>query len=187
MYAIASLLDPESDAIVRRLWQRFEEHCGLLGIRNTPIPHFSWQGADRYQFEQVETVLQTLSQEIQPFTVNVSGIGIFTGLQPVIYLALIKDSTLLNIHRQIWERVLPYAVKPNLYYDPRSWVPHITLAFKEVDQDRLGCAVADIANQHVNLQILVDHFALIYQAGGDSGLHSRFGFQASMNSIGDGF
>jgi 2'-5' RNA ligase len=186
MYAIASLLDPTADMNVRMLWERFEEHCGLSGIRTVPLPHFSWQGADSYQFEPVEEALEALAKETEPFTVTCSGLGIFTGAQPVVYLALVKDKTLLDVHNQLWERIRPFAIAPNMYYDPQHWVPHITLAFKEVEPERLGCAVADIAFQRIRLTIQVDHFALIYQSTGQSsGLHSRFGFHKTIHSVGD--
>lgn len=176
MYSIASLLDPAADQTVRALWERFEEHCGLTGIKITPMPHFSWMGAEAYQLNAVENLLAEKAAKMQPFSVQAAGLGMFTGARPVIYIAVVKNKTLLMAHSELWEALKPYATIPNGYYDPNRWMPHITLAFRELDPERLGCAIADMAFNKVEFKITVDHFAIIYQANGNAGLHSRFAF-----------
>lgn len=176
MYSIASLLDPSADEIVRALWERFEEHCGLTGIKITPLPHFSWLGAEAYHLDAVEPLLTEQAAKMKPFTVQTAGLGMFTGPRPVVYIALVKNETLLDVHKALWESLRPHAEIPNGFYDPNRWMPHITLAFREIDPERLGCAVADIAFQKVDFKFTVDHFAVIYQANGNAGLHSRIAF-----------
>lgn len=177
MFAIASLLDPISELAIRDLWDRLETRCGLVGIKIAPLPHFSWQGADEYQIEKLEQILAETAGEMVPFVARTAGLGVFTGSQPVVYVPLVKDETLLRIHKILWERLEPYSVVPNGYYSPSRWVPHVTLAFHEVDAERLGCAVADIAFHKIEMKILVDHFAIIYQQDGISGVHNRFSFK----------
>lgn len=176
MYSIASLLDPASDQTVHALWERFEEHCGLTGIKLAPLPHFSWQGADAYHLDEVEKLLSEQAGKMEPFIVQAAGLGMFTGPRPVIYIALVKNETLLRVHKMLWDCLRPHAQTPNGYYDPNRWMPHITLAFREIDPDRLGCAIADIAFRKVEFKITVDHFAVIYQENGSSGLHSQIVF-----------
>jgi 2'-5' RNA ligase len=176
MYAIASLLDLRSEQIVKELWERFEENCGLVGVKVAPLPHFSWQGADSYQMEPVEETLAEISAQLMPFHVRTAGLGIFTGPLPVVYIPLVKDEQLLNIHKMLWERLRPYAVVPNPYYDPSHWMPHITLAIRELEPERLACAVADIARLRIEFDIVVDHTAIIYQTGGKAGMKSTFKF-----------
>jgi 2'-5' RNA ligase len=173
MYAIASLLDPNSDAIIRSVWERFEAHCGLTGIRSTPLPHFSWQGAEGYQVEAVETELAKAAETVEPFFVHASGIGLFTGVRPVVYVALAKSQRMLTVHQMLWERINPLAMSPNDYYAPARWIPHITLAFRELDVDRLACAVEVIAFEKIEFEIRVDNLALIYTANGKAGLHCQ--------------
>jgi 2'-5' RNA ligase len=176
MYSIASLLDPSSDQAVRSIWARFENECGLTGIKVTPLPHFSWQSADAYQVEPVADVLAEIAEATQPFSVHVSGLGIFTGAQPIIYLPIVKSPSFVKIHQILWDRLRPFAVVPNLYYDPDRWLAHITLAYHETDPQRLGCAVVEAAMKSLSFEIYVDHFAILYQTDGKAGLHSRFEF-----------
>ena len=179
MYAIASILDPKTDQDIRRLWEDFEVNCGLTGIKMTPIPHFSWQGADAYQLEPVEEILEELASNMSPFRVHAAGLGVFTGEQPVIYVPIVKNQGLFEIHRALWEAARPFAVVPNLHYDPDRWMPHITLAYRERDPARLGCAFATMISQRLELEIKVDHFAILYQTDGKAGLRNRFAFRGT--------
>ena len=180
MYAIASLLDPLSDQTVRSLWAFFERSCGLTGVRTTPLPHFSWQGADAYVIDPVEDTLAHIAEQCAPFVVRTAGLGIFTGKMPVVYIPLVKDEHLLNMHKMVWEAVRPYAIVPNVYYDPAHWVPHITLALREVDPSRLGCAVEEIASKPIELEIMVDNLSLIFQSNGQAGIKNRFTFKENI-------
>ena len=184
MYAIATLLIPPAEQAVRSLWTRFEETCGLAGVRVMPLPHFSWVGADTYQEGPIEQALEQLARCTSPFVVHTAGLGIFTGPQPVVYISLVKDEPLLNLHKLLWEQTLPCAVAPNMYYHPSRWVPHITLALREGDPARLGCAVSDIAFQRIDLEIVVDHFSVIYLNDGNAGQQSRFSFGTGFRSMG---
>ncbi len=177
MYSIASLLDPASAESVRALWARLEASCGLTGIQETPLPHFSWMSADSFLFAPLEHDLHTLAMDVQPFSVRTSGLGIFTGSFPVIYLPVIKNAALIEAHERIWRCARPYAVVPNGYYEPRHWVPHVTLAYREIDAGRLACGIADMAFQKVELEIRVDHLALIYHTAGQGGIRNQFLFQ----------
>lgn len=177
MFTIASLLDLSSDQAVRGLWERFEAACGLMGVRSAPLPHFSWSAAEAYQIEAVEMALQDLTAQVQPFSVRTAGLGIFTGPRPVVYISLVKNEALLKLHALLWQRTFPFSQGPSLYYSPDQWVPHITLAYNEVESSRLGCAIVDIVMEKIELQFSVDHVAVLYQVDGKAGVKSRFSFQ----------
>jgi hypothetical protein len=84
----------------------------------------------------------------------------------------------------VWDALRPFALAPNGYYQPSRWVPHVTLALHEVEPERLGCAIADIAFRRIDLEIVVDHFSIIFQSGGVAGQKSRFGFGESIQPVG---
>jgi 2'-5' RNA ligase len=176
VYAIASLLDPAPAQVVQNLWERLDAHCGLAGVKAAPLPHFSWLAADAYQTEPVEQVLAEISGRMQPFTIQAHGLGVFTGPKPVVYVVLVKDDRMMALHRILAEQVRPFAIVPSDYYDPPSWIPHVTLALREVDAERLGCAVADIVTEKISFKILVDHLAVLYFTDGKAGVKSRFEF-----------
>jgi 2'-5' RNA ligase len=169
MYAIVSLLDDAHYNLVLDLWRELEVDCGLSGVSLTPLPHLSWHIAADYQSEQLLESLQKLAGQTSPFIVNTSGIGIFTGESPVIFIPVVKESVLATFHRLVWESIQPAALDASSHYSPEAWVPHITLAHGDVDSPKLVCAMKKLAFRRFNWKIRIDHLALVYQLSGQVG------------------
>ena len=176
MYAIATLLDPNSDAQTRDFWQLLEKDCGLAGIKTAPLPHFSWQGADNYPVSEVEQILIKTTGQLAPFIVRTAGLGLFTGVVPVLYLALVKTEVLMKVHRSLWEMVGPLATGLNYRYSPDLWMPHITIAYQDLDAEKLACAVKNLIFRPLELEIHVDQLALLYQIDEETGVRSKYPF-----------
>ncbi len=178
MQALASLLNPAATHQTQAIWQRLEQTCGLAGIKMTPLPHFSWQSAEEYNQDRAEEIVRELAMRIAPFTVQANSLGIFPGQSPVLYLGLAKSRKLLEIHEMIWRAVEPEALRPNAHYRPDNWIPHITLAYRDVNPVNLACAVEELAFQPVGLEVQVDHLALIYEQEARIGIRFRYDFSA---------
>jgi 2'-5' RNA ligase len=177
MHAIVSLLDEHHSGLVEALWRELETDCGLAGVSLTPLPHFSYHIATEFDFKRLETALGELAARTLPFTVHASGLGLFTGPSPVLYVSLIKDARLASFHQTVWELVNPVAIGASSHYTPEVWVPHITLAYGDVSTDKLDCAMNKLAFRTYNWEIRVDHLALVYQLSGQVGrLQSKFPF-----------
>lgn len=178
MNGIVSLLDPPAYAQVESIWQVLETECGLSGIKMTPLPHFSWQIAEDYDLEPIRKILEQFAQQTRPFPALASGLGIFTGSAPVLYIPVVKDDLLLRFHARLWEEIRANVAGSSSYYSPQAWMPHITLAYGDVDSRKLICAVETLALKTINLQLRVDNLALVYQVEDREGwLKYRFDFQ----------
>ena len=160
MYAIFSLLSPQIEQSVRSIWKELETECGLSGIRMTPIPHFSWQVAEHYDIPMIENVLGLIGARTEPFVVHTTGLGVFTGPQPVVYAAMVKDSGLVNMHQMIWEATFPYAQNLSPFYEVDDWMPHITLTYRDVETEKLGCALERLAYRPMDWEIEVRQLVL---------------------------
>jgi 2'-5' RNA ligase len=177
MHAAVSLLDDPYYSLVVDLWRELELDCGLQGVNLTPLPHISWHIAAEYDFARLGLILQRLADQTRPFTVHTSGLGLFTGESPVIFIPVVKDSGLARFHQEVWESVQPVAVDGSSHYAPGVWVPHITLAHGDVDSPKLGCAIQKLAFRRFNWEIQIDHLALVYQLSGQVGeLRNKFMF-----------
>ncbi|GAB4581400.1 MAG: hypothetical protein Fur0022_41470 [Anaerolineales bacterium] len=179
MHGIVSLLNPTHSIKVETLWTRLETHCGLKGVKVTPIPHFSWQVTKDYDFDALKPAMAKLAAELSPFTIRTAGLGIFTGKGDIVlYINLVKDETLLKLHQSIWDAALPYTTNPIAYYAPENWMPHITLGHGDVDENGLACATRLLAHEDFNWQIPIDNLLLVFQPEGDIGVEmARFELQ----------
>jgi 2'-5' RNA ligase len=163
MNGIASLLTDPHKTQVEAIWQELEEKCGLIGVRTTPFPHFTYQVVETYDQARLEPILREIAQQAQPFTIYSTGLGLFTGQEPVIYLPLVKNDLLLHFHKVIWDRTTEVAQGISPYYAPELWVPHITLGLSDITNLNLNCAMQALAFGDFNWQINVDNLAFIGQ------------------------
>jgi 2'-5' RNA ligase len=173
MFAIASLLDTSSDLRTRELWDYLLGQCGLLGIYSTPTPHVTWQVAESYP-EEINDQLERLAKNLAPFYVRVAGLGIFTGNKPVIHLSLVKTSQMMIFHQMIWTVLSRFASSLNEYYSPVRWMPHITIAYRDLTSEKMICALENLAFQTLETEMLVDNISLIYSFESNNGLVARF-------------
>lgn len=179
MYVVASLLNPAATRQVQEVWQQLELKCGLAGIKLTPLPHFSWQTAEEYNLARVEEVLQKVAERTGPFSVRTTGLGLFTGINPVLYAPIVKTKKLIEIQEAIWRETEPFSTGLNPHYETNRWIPHITLAYRDVTSENLSCAVQEMAFQPNGLEVVVDHLAMIYEVEGQIGIKFRYDFKGN--------
>ena len=170
MIAIATLLELSANTKTAQTWQWLENECGLSGIKVAPMPHLSWQVSVDYNLDEVVKDLKLAAKSLQPFTVSGYGLGIFTREIPVLYYSLIKTEALIGVHQTLWNSVSGYAEGILEFYSPKTWIPHITLAYKDVTPDKLACGVAGLAFRSIALEIVINHFSVIYLDGTDFGM-----------------
>jgi 2'-5' RNA ligase len=174
MYAIVSRFNPNTERRAKEIWTMLENSCGLVGIKLFSLPHFSWQGADSYDLDAVELILEKIAKEMPQFSVTTAGLGVFSGDRPVLYLPIVKTRHLLEVHEFIWSSLVPYSKSPNLYYAPDVWMPHITLAMEDVTPYNLACAIEELSENPFNLIVTVDSISIAYAEGNNVGIHREF-------------
>lgn len=175
-FFIASLLNPDADKAAHQLWQYLEQECDLRSVRMMQSPHFSWAGARAFQLPTIQHRLKNLAARMKPFRIQTSGLGLFTSPVPVLYLTLVKTRTLMEFHERVWNVVLKSATAPNIYYSPEEWVPHITLAYRDLTDEKLSCAITKLNTHALRIDVVVDHLVLVYTEGETVGLVERFDF-----------
>ncbi|HJS28847.1 MAG TPA: 2'-5' RNA ligase family protein [Anaerolineales bacterium] len=177
MDGIVTLLNRQQDELILAIWRELHEECGLHGIEATPIPHFSWIIAERFDLEAAGKLLQEATAGTPSFGASTSGLGIFARTDPVIYLPVVKDRSLLEFHASLWERLKPLGTKINPHYAPDLWIPHITLAHRDLAPDGVNCAVDRLMRRDLQLEIVVDNLAIICQQDNRVGeLRSKYPF-----------
>lgn len=169
MYGVIALLDQEHTEIVEAVWREMEESCEVKEIWQTPFPHFSWQLAEDYDLPGLSARLEELASRIAPFTVRTSGLSIFTGESPILFIPLIPNVELLNLHSRIWESTQEYADGLSPLYAPGEWVPHITLANKDVTEEHLGCVASLLGFRSFNWTIQIERLAIGWNPEGEVG------------------
>ena len=169
-FGIVSLLEINTDVTSGHLWNRVAEVIKPTGLELPANPHFSWQVAEDYMVKDTLEELKAIIKGLQPFRIRISGLGIFPGIHPVIYLTVVRDRILTDIHSMLWDRCISYAIKPSPYYSPEHWVPHVTIAYIDLTPEKVSILVKEMANQPWDADLEIENISLAYQNGDDAGI-----------------
>jgi hypothetical protein len=173
MHGIVSLLDETHYTLVEKLWAEVAGSLGLEGFYRTPFPHFSYHVAPHYDMTMLSLALKRLAAHQRPFTVKTAGLGLFSGPQPVLYIALVRTPALSAFQQLVWQEVAPTASGSLAYYHPEQWVPHITLADGPGFQLHLPEVVRFLGYRTFQWEINLNNLALIH----DTGMAQEIGLQ----------
>lgn len=174
MDGIASLLDEQYYRQVESLWAELEREFFVRGVYTTPYPHFSYHVARHYDLDKVIPVLQRISSNITTFQVRTSGIGIFNGASPVIYIPVVRSLELSQLHEELWNELSEVGQGIQEYYSPAQWMPHITIGFGDINGDNLSTIVQWLNGRDFTWEFTVDNLAIIHDTGTKQELHSRY-------------
>jgi 2'-5' RNA ligase len=177
MEGIVSLLDEEHTCLTEGLWAELEHEFGLRGISVTPFPHFSHHVAQGYDKEALGLILQRMAQHTQAFQIQASGLGIFPGLAPVLYVPVIRTRELSQFHASVWQHTAHTASGTIDHYRPENWLPHITLAMIDTHKDNLPNVIRLLGERPLHWHIAVDNLSFIEDTGQGQRVRFRFEFR----------
>ena len=95
--------------------------------------------------------------------------GLFTGEKPVIYIQVVKTTNLMRVHELIWERFQSIGIGISHFYNPNNWMPHISLAYEDVEENTIGEVMRFLAFKSFNWEMMIDNLSFIYEPDGTIG------------------
>ena len=176
MHGIVSLLDDKHYQLTESLWAELEKSFGVRGIYVTPYPHFSYQVAKNYDTTQLEPILQGIAQTAREFQVRTTGVSLFTGPSPVLYIPVVRTQALSQFQQMVWNKISQTGAGVVDYYHPEKWLPHITIGFGDVRQNNLPDIIQLLSKREINWEITVNNLSYIADTGQKQELRWRFNF-----------
>ena len=180
MNGVVSLLDNPYYEMIEQLWTELEREFDVRGVYVTPYPHFSYQIAPRYDVEVLEAILRQFASKSRPFRVGTSGLAIFTGPSPVLYIPIVRTPELTRFHEALWQEIAQAGSGIVGYYHPEHWMPHITIGMGDLNKGNLGSIVQYLSDRDFYWEITVDNLDFIYDTGTEQVLRSRFDFGSEV-------
>lgn len=160
MAGVISLLEGEAADRVERLWDAMQHEFGVPRGFPGAIPHISYHLGDCPAEPPVTTKLATLAGGYAPFAARVSGLGIFGGAAPVVYLAVARGPRLAALHLEVLGLMRELGFENNQYYEPETWLPHITIAQQNVGALVFAEVAEWLAGQVIQFGFEVTNLAL---------------------------
>jgi 2'-5' RNA ligase superfamily len=157
---IVSLLDPEHYTAVEGIWDELERELGLHGVKVTPWPNISYQLGD-YDLEILPGILEKLAGATSRFEIQTTGLGVFSGLQPVLYVPVVRTTELSEFQRLLWTAVGTACRNASDDYWVSNWMPHVTLAAGDLDASNVADAIKLLAARRFDWRMTIDNLAYI--------------------------
>ena len=165
MLAITTLLNAQNANRINRLIESLEAEFGLDDVQATPDPHITYQLAGVRKRDALRRVLRDVARQTQPFVAHTSGLGVFPGPNPVIYIPVLRSDALNQLHHRIRQATAPLCLRTDKFSGPDCWLPHISLALHDTTPELLG-PVMQYLNQHTfNLRLAITNIAILRADG----------------------
>lgn len=158
---VVSILEGETYAETKRMWRLFERKYGSKAIQNFPHPHVSFQGGLSENLKILVLKIDDLSSKINPFPVTIEGIDTFERPKRVIFLPVKRTKILRSIHKKIDELLQEYCSWTFRYYTPQNWIPHVTLAQRDITPTNFRNAKRYLENRRFNYELTIHNICLV--------------------------
>jgi 2'-5' RNA ligase len=165
MLAITSLLSPPHVSRINTVIKRLEEKFGLDDVQATLDPHLTYQLAGVRKLSALKKALANVAATTEPFPAFTTGLGVFPGERPVIYIPVLRSDALNALHKRILEVTAPLCLRTDKFSGPDCWLPHISLALHDTTPDLLGPVLAYLNQETYNLKITIDNISILRQEG----------------------
>ena len=129
-FAVELFFDTQTEKQIYDAWKAIQKagiSSSLLDAGNRP--HVSLGVCNRIDSSALELELSTFAASVAPFPLSLSSVGIFSGVEGVIFLGVTVTEHLLDVHAAFHKIFKTYAQEQSEYYAVGKWVPHCTLAF----------------------------------------------------------
>lgn len=160
MAGVISLLEGADAGRVERLWDSMQHEFGVLRGFPGAVPHVSYHLGEYPADAALNARLSAIAEVTAPFSAVVSGIGIFGGPSPVLYLAVARGPRLASLHGEVRSALAGLGYENNPYYEPDNWLPHITMAQQNLPAEALPGVAAWLISQPIQFAFEVTNLAL---------------------------
>ncbi|WP_426060168.1 2'-5' RNA ligase family protein [Hymenobacter sp. B1770] len=164
MFAITSLLNPRNAKRINRIVKELETQFGLDDVQDTPDPHLTYLLTGTRRLNELKAVLRELAATTPPFSAFTTGLGVFPGRNPVIYIPVLRSNDLNLLHQRVLDVTSPFC-RAGTYYSPDRWLPHISLALHDTTPDLLGPVLGHLNEETYNLRLNVNNLAILRKKG----------------------
>jgi len=157
---IVFLLDELNHARIERLWDQMEREFGVPKGYPGALPHFTVHLAAAYDLEATHSLVEEIANTRAPFAVTTTGLGVFTGELPILYIPVIRTRTLDELHLRLHRSLAPHCSGHVPYYAPESWMPHVSIGQVNITPAVLPPLLAWLSQQPLSWEMAAATLAI---------------------------
>ncbi|HWQ14486.1 MAG TPA: 2'-5' RNA ligase family protein [Roseiflexaceae bacterium] len=161
VYAVVSPISGGAQAEALTMWELLERRYGVRAARAAIHPHMTYVVGEGGDPQALAERLDVAASAAAPLTVTIDGLGIFCGPSPVIFLRVIHDAVLAQLYARIVEAVRRAGLALWPHYAPGTWVPHVTLALRDVPPAALPAMLEDLGRRRSRFRTPIRDIRLV--------------------------
>ncbi|MEJ7666971.1 MAG: 2'-5' RNA ligase family protein [Hymenobacter sp.] len=96
---------------------------------------------------------------------HTTGLGMFPGDRPVIYIPVLRSDALNEVHHRVYNIAGPLCTRTDKFSGPDLWLPHVSLALHDTTPELLGPVLRFLNNQTFNLELTINNLTLLRPEG----------------------
>lgn len=161
MPGVIALLDPAHSAKVEALWDTMAREFAVPRGYSGGIPHITFHLGNHDVDAGADKVVETVARRTPPLVITTAGVGVFGGSPPVLYLAVARTTEVAALAAELSD-ALGAAGFPSSdpYFAPEKWIPHITIAHRNLTGLDLGPLLAWLVQQPLAWEIALSSLSI---------------------------
>lgn len=151
---VIALLDPDATRRVEALWSEMHGRFGVRPGFPGAVPHVTFHISSHDVEPRAATAVEGVARTTPPFTLNCSGLGVFTGAEPILFLVVARSSAAASLAERLEQALRAAGCGPtDPYYTPDRWIPHITIAQQNLAGADLPGLLAWLSGQPLAMEL----------------------------------
>jgi 2'-5' RNA ligase len=132
IYAVVSLLGGDAHDEVMAIWQLLERRFGLRGAQEAIFPHVTYFVGEGGDLPTLHECVAAAAEAEQPLSITLDGLGLFPLPAPVLFLRAVRSAALARLYGRVLDAARCAGTTIWPHYTPEMWVPHVTLALRDL-------------------------------------------------------
>lgn len=158
-YLISAYFDSDANHILERYIRDISIKSGNgFMIENHVPPHMTISSFEARSDEVAKAVFERIQSKLRTGEIFIPAIGVF--FPSVIYAEAVQNLYLYELSKLVYEELLKYeGIIVSRYYQPLSWIPHVTLG-KTLDEEQLREAFTYLQKNYSPIKARIQGFGL---------------------------
>ncbi len=143
------------------MWDRLEARFGLRWVRASTLPHVTLAVGMGTDAARLQAALAGLARSTPRLEVELDGVAVFPGPQPIVYLRVVPNDELRSVQRDAAEAAIDAGMRLGEYFMPAAWTPHVTLAVRDLAAADLDDVLMELGTYSTSFPTTLGSLALL--------------------------
>jgi 2'-5' RNA ligase len=172
---VIALLPEPFAGRVESLWESMERDFAVPRGYPGAVPHISFHLGARDVEPAAAAAVSAVAGRTAPFVLYSAGLGVFAADPPVVHIAVARSPEAARLADNLTAALEAVGI-PNAdaHFTPQKWMPHVTIAHRNLTGVALGPLLAWLAQQPLAWEIPIGSLSLARETADSAEILATF-------------